>query len=497
MPVSSVSANSQRSKVVQEGPSDKALLDGIAWTGAVKWASQVLSWLSTIVVARLLNPEDYGLVAMAGVFLGFIAMLNEFGLGAAVVALRHLTDEQIAKMHGLACLFGIGGFTLACLASVPAGNVFKSSEVSQIMVGAGIGFVFVGMRSVPTALCERELRFKFLAFLEGGQSILTTIVTILLAVKGFGYWALIMGGVVGSAGATIVLWFVRPLRQAWPTLTALKEAIQLSTHVLVGRISWYVASSSDVFIGGRILGQAIIGAYSFSINIANVPLDKVTALASRVMPAFYSSVQNDPLALRRYLLLVTEGISLITFPIGVGIALVAEDFIPLLLGDKWKGAVAPLQILACWACLRSVVGLVMPILYVTAGSRKAMFNGMLCAATYPIAFLVGSQFGVVGLASAWVLAQPLSWVTPYHHVLNATSLSLWRYLYSLWPAFSAVVFMAACIIAVQQFVPVQGNLSLRFAVEVVGGALAYISAAFIMHRARLFELLQLMKQKTT
>ena len=85
----------------ETGALDRTLVRGLAWTGAVKWLSQILSWLSTIVVARLLTPEDYGIVAMASVFIGLIGLLNEFGLGAAVVALRQLTDEQISSMHSL------------------------------------------------------------------------------------------------------------------------------------------------------------------------------------------------------------------------------------------------------------------------------------------------------------------------------------------------------------------------------------------------------------
>lgn len=472
---------------------DRALVHGIAWTAAVKWCGQLLSWVSTIVVARLLTPEDYGLVAMAGVFLGFIALINEFGLGAAVVALRHLTGEQIEKLHSLAAILGALGFGLACLASVPAGNFFRSSALPPIMVIAGVGFIFVALRSIPSALCEKELRFKFLAFLEGGQSIVTTVATVGLAWKGAGYWALVLGGVIGHVAATVALTVVRPLRYAWPSLRSMKEAVQLGAHVLVGRISWYVASSSDVFIGGRVLGQAIIGTYSFAATIANVPLEKVTALASRVMPAFYSSVQRDPAALRRYLLLLTEGISLITFPAGVGIALVSQDFVSLFLGEKWHGVVAPLQVLACWAALRSVVGLVMPILNATGNSRLGMFNGLFCAITYPFAFWVGSRFGVVGLALAWAAAQPPSWVTPYWRVFQVTRLSPWGYLSALWPALSAVIVMVVCIIGLQHIFPDNWSLLHRFMIEFAVGVVSYGMAVTVLHRERVLSLLKLLR----
>ena len=261
---------------------------GLAWTGAVKWGSQLLSWLSTIVVARLLIPEDYGLVAMAGVLLGAISLFNEFGLGAAVVALRNITDDQISHIHGLANIFGVVGFLVSCLVAIPTAQFFGAPEVARIMMVMGAGLVLVAMRSVPTAVLEKELRFKFLPFLEGGQSIVATLATLGLAWWGAGYWALVGGGLMGSAAATAVLSVYRPLRRAWPTVRALQEVVQFSSHVLVSRVSGYIATSSDLFIAGRMLGEAVVGVKFLATTIAYMPMDKV-ALASRVMPVHLSA----------------------------------------------------------------------------------------------------------------------------------------------------------------------------------------------------------------
>ncbi len=466
-------------------PLDRILVRGLAWTGAVKWLSQIFSWLSTLVVARLLVPEDYGVVAMAAVVLGLITFLNEFGLGAAVVALRHLTKDQIAQIHSLASLFGVGGFLLSCAMAIPTGRFFDAPEVTNIMIAMGVGFIVLSMRSVPNALLEKELRFKFLAFLEGGQSLLATLTTVLLAWSGAGYWALVFGGLVGQVGATSVIWLSHPLRYAWPSWQPLKEAIRFSSHVLISRIAWYVSNNADVFIAGRVLGQAIVGTYSFAGTLANVPQDKVTALLSRVMPAFYSMVQHDAGAMRRYLLILTEGLALITFPLAIGMSLVAQDFVLVVLGTKWKAVVEPLQILACWAALRSVVGLVFPLLYVTGKSKIAMFNSLLCVATYPPAFWIGSYWGAVGLAAAWVFVQPPSWIMPYWHVLRATELSLGRYLLVLWPAVSGVVVMGACVYGLRQVFSDDWHPIVRLLSEISIGAVAYASVTLLFHRQRL------------
>ncbi len=484
-PTVSASTSESSSTTAAASSLDRVLVRGLAWTGAVKWLSQILSWLSTLVVARLLVPEDYGVVAMAAVVLGLITFLNEFGLGAAVVALRNLTKDQIAQIHSLASLFGVSGFLLSCAMAIPTGRFFDAPEVTTIMIAMGAGFIFLSMRSVPSALLEKELRFKFLAFLEGGQSLLATLTTVLLAWSGAGYWALVFGGLVGQIAATSVIWLRHPLPYAWPSWQPLGEAIRFSSHVLISRISWYVSTNADVFIAGRVLGQAIVGTYSFAGTLANVPQDKVTALLSRVMPAFYSAMQHDAGAMRRYLLILTEGLALITFPLAIGMSLVAQDFVLVVLGEKWQAVVQPLQILASWAALRSVVGLVAPVLYVTGRSKVVMLNSLLCVATYPPAFWIGSHWGAVGLAAAWVFVQPPSWIAPYWHVLRITELSLGRYLLVLWPAVSGVVVMGACVYGFRQVFSEDWHPFVRVLGEVSIGAVAYAGVTLLFHRQRL------------
>lgn len=468
---------------------DRVLVRGLAWTGAVKWFSQLLSWVSTIVVARLLNPEDYGIVAMAGVFVGFIGLLNEFGLGAAVVALPHLTEEQIARIHSLASLSGMVGFLLTCLAAIPAGQIYGASDIPFVIMVMGVGFAFLALRSVPSALLEKALRFKVLALLEGGQAILGALVTVGLAWLGAGYWALVVGGVAGHVAITTVILSQYPVRYSWPSFDSLREALRFSSHVLVGRISWYVASNADVFIAGRILGQGIVGAYSFAGTLANLPLDKITALLSRVMPGFYSSVQTDPSALRRYLLLLTEGLALLTFPIGVGMALVAYAFVPFVLGEKWIGVVLPLQVLSCWAVVRSLFSLIPPILFVTGGSRLSMLSGLFCMVMYPLGFWVGSGWGAVGIALAWVAVQPVSWIAPYRHVLVAVQLSFREHLSVLWPATTSTVIMVGAVYLIRQVIPLDGSLLLQLLCEAAAGALVYCAVIVVFHYARLSRLL--------
>src|ERR1700737_3623372 len=130
---------------------DVSLVRGIAWTGAAKWSSQVLAWISTLVVARILTPDDYGLVSMATVYLGVLTLVSEFGLGSAVVTLRDLNEEQIAQLNGLSVCLGLGGFAISRVVAVSLGRFFGSPGLPRVIVVMSMGFIATSFQTIPSS----------------------------------------------------------------------------------------------------------------------------------------------------------------------------------------------------------------------------------------------------------------------------------------------------------------------------------------------------------
>lgn len=485
----------RRLRVEPESPSlDATLVRGIAWTGAVKWGSQILSWASTIVVARLLLPSDYGLVAMATTFLALIALVNEFGIGSTIIALRTLRDEQIAQVNAFAVLMGLAGFCIAGLAAQPLGAFYRSPELPAVVVVLGSGFLIGSFRSVPSALLTRDLKFSTGAILEGGQAILLTSLTMALAWAGFGYWAIILGNVGSSVAATGVVLLRYGHRFAVPDWTAMKEVLSFSSHAMGTRVTWALASSADVFIAGRVFGQAALGAYTFAMTLANIPMEKVTGLVNQVSPAFYSAVQSDYAAIRRYFLRLTEGLALLTFPLAVGLAFVAEEAVPLILGEKWTGAIAPLGILAAYTGFRAISTLLPPILFVTGGVRFGTLNGLWALLLFPCAFYAGSRWGTIGIAACWIVVHPLYMGPIYWRVFRTIQATVAEYIFALRPALTGVCAMAVAVLVLKQTVLPNLSLPVRFAGEVLGGAAAYVLCVLGLHRDRCRKFVDLLKQ---
>lgn len=467
---------------------DRSLLQGIAWTGGVKWIVQALTWASTLVVARLLSPADYGLVGMAALYLGLITMLSEFGLGAAIVALRDLTRSQVEQLNTVAVMFGVASFAASCAAAPLLGRFFDAPRLPMVVVVMSVAFVVTALKVVPQATLQREMRFRSLALVEGAEAGVATLTTLSLAWAGFGYWSLVAGGLAGATTSTLLLIARSAHGFARPDPAALAGAVRFSGHIIVGRLAWFVQSNSDFMIVGRMLGQSALGTYSFGWTLAGLPVEKVTAMLGRVMPALFSSVQSDLAALRRYLLAVTEAISIVTFPTSIGIALTADDFVRLVLGEQWEAAIGPLRVLAFCAALRSIAPLLPQVLNIVGESRFGMRNGVAAAVLFPAGFLIGSRWGPVGIAAAWLVVHPLTFAPVYWRVFTRIEMPLRSYLAVLWPAVSGSLVMAASVLAARSALDPGTPLGLRLGATVTVGALAYSAVLLLLHRPRLLRL---------
>jgi PST family polysaccharide transporter len=471
----------------------KPLIGGIAWTAGAKWATQLLTWAATFVVARLLSPSDYGLVGMATVYLGLIMLLSECGFGAAVVTLRKMTDEQIAQLNSMSLLLGAGAFAVSLAAATPLGWFFKSPQLPAVVLVMSTAFVMTSFKTVPYSLLQRDMRFKRLAIIEACQALAQSFSALTLAWLGLRYWALVVAGLIGTALSVGLLVTSCPHRFARPHLESLRHALGFSRDVVVSRLAWYGYYSTDSIIAGRWLGEAALGAYTLAFTFANLPVERLTDLVTRVTPAVFSSVQEDLDSLRRYFGNLTQGISLVTFPAALGLALVSREFVTLALGKKWESAILPLTFLALFASLRSIMTLPPQVLLVVRESGFVMWCNVVSFVVLTAAFVVGSKWGITGIACAWAVVFPFISIVLSWRTLTKIDMTVREYLERLKPALNGSITMAAAVVAVKWVIPTTRPLYFRFACEVTAGALVYFLTLWMLHRARLRGFLQLIK----
>lgn len=473
---------------------DRSALSGVAWAGAAKWSTQILAWAGTIVVARILAPSDFGLLTMAGVFLSIVLLLSEFGVGTAVITLRELSPDELRQLNAFSLLLGLGGTLLTALMANPLGRFFRAPELPPVLLVVGLTFVISSLQTVPAALLRRELRFRTLATIDVARGLLVPLVTLVGALLGLRYWALALGSVVGAGVTTVLTLYHRRVALARPRLRGLAQALQFSRHILVGRLAYVVYENGDFAVAGRRLGQAAVGDYSLAWTLATSPIEKVTMVLSDVTPSLFSAVQNDRPALRRYFLNLSEILCLATLPASVGLALVSHDLVAVVLGAKWSGAAGPLALLALYAGARSVTSLFGHLFVSARETRFAMWTSLVLAALLLGGFFVGSAWGAVGIAAAWLVVHPLFSVFSFSRVRRVLDLRGRDYLQTLRLGFDGAAVMGATLLGFQRFVASAWSPSVRLVACIALGAATYGLTTWVLHRARLRQIVDWLKR---
>ncbi len=465
---------------------DRSLAHGVTWTGGIKGIALLLSWASTIIVARILNPADYGLVAMATLYLGLTMMVTDFGLGAAMVALRDLSQELAAQLHAVAALVGLGAFVLSCLVAVPLSRFFHAPALAPVVVVLSAALVLDSLRTVPTALLARDLRFKYLALLEGLKVLAAAALTLALAVFGARHWALVLGNVFATLVVTLLVLGRLPQRFARPRFRTLKSTLTFSSHFLMGQLAWYGYSNADFLIAGRVLGRVALGEYSLAWTLTNTPGDKIMSIFGRLMPTMFAAVQRDVEALRRYFFLFTEALAILIVPMSVGLALVARDFVLLVFGVKWSAAIVPLQLLCCYSSIHLLAVPLAPVLQVKGQASFPMRMAFYALAILPPAFYFsGVRWGTVGVAAIWLAVYPLILLPIYARVFSTLEIGLGEYFARLGPTILSAAVMTVVVMSIRMLAPSAWPLAMRFGLQVACGAAAFVASALFIQRRRL------------
>ncbi len=473
---------------------DRSLVRGVAWTGAIKWLTQIVTWMATLAIARLLSPEDFGLVGMAAVYLGLLTMLSEAGLGTTIIAMRDLRGSRLSQMHSLAAIIGVAGFLVSCIIARPLASFFGTPALRAVVIALSANFIIMSLRTVPQAALQRQLRFGRVALIDGANNVVTAATGVALALSGFRYWSLVIGALAGGVVATTIALLSQPIPFRRPVPDELSDALRISRDIIVSSIAWYVFQNADFFVAGKLLGAAALGAYTFAWNLAYSVVEKVTGLLTGVTSSIFSAAKHEPGLLRRYLTHITGALALVLLPATVGLALVAKDLL-VIVGDKWAPAIVPLQLLVLYAGVRSLTPILSQALTITGDTRYTMKRSVVAAIILPIGFAVGARWGINGIAMAWIVCHaPVVLVPLLRRVDTHLGIGPSAYLPMLRPALVSTIVMAVAVAAVAFAIPTTTPRLAALIVKIATGGLAYAGALWFLFRERVLALLRLTTQ---
>lgn len=467
------------------GDGHASLASNLAWRAAANWSSQLVSWAALLIVVRLLSPSDFGLVGMSVSLFWYLKFFGSFGITQTVIRHRELGEEVLAQLNTMGAVFGAGSFLLALLLAWPVAAFFKTPRVVPVAVVTCIALIAVGLRGVPEGILNQKMRLKSLSLFDALRDILSAVVTVALAFLGLGYWALVLGNLVSEIAKSAIVLSVQRQRFAWPHLATVRQPLTFGWHVLLSAFSWSTYTTLDNVTAGRVLGQAALGFYGMAWNLANAPLEKIVTLVTTLIPAYLSKVQTDMAALRNYVRSLTEVIALATFPATVGLALVAQEAVPLVMGAKWRAMIVPLQVLSLYAAFRAIVALFPRVLTSVGQSRFVMRIELVGLVVMPLSFWIGSHWGIKGIAFAWVVAYPIVALPYYRRVLKTIEMGFGDYMGALRPALDASLAMALLVMAFKGLIPSTHSQWVYLMSEIGVGALAYVGTLAKLHGDRL------------
>ena len=457
----------------------------LAWNAAGDWISQLLSWISFVVVMRLLTPADFGITAMAGILMPYLYMMTALGIQRTVVALPELNEAQLAQLNTVNLLFGVGAFTLGLFLAKPIAVFFHTPRLAPVFMTTCLALIPYALHGVPAGVLAKQLRFRLLSLFGMVSAAVSAVATLTMALRGLGYWALVLGNLLGSFVMSASILTARPCRLAWPRMSEIGSVLKFSGRVLVSNAAWNSYQRLDNFTAGKMLGQAALGLYNAAWGLAFVPVEKIATLVLTVIPSYLAVVQKDPASLRRYLRVLSEAVALATFPATVGLALVAPELVPLAFSPKWLGMIAPLEVLCFYAGFRSVVALLSKVLTAVGEVRYVMWNDMAALVILPIAFYLGSYRGVAGIAWGWVIAYPVVAIPLFRKTFRTVDMKVGEYLRALRPALEGTVAMVIAVELVKSGLAPVRSLLERLIVEVFVGAGIYLGVMWLRHRQRL------------
>jgi O-antigen/teichoic acid export membrane protein len=456
----------------------KKTLQGLLYLGMGKGAGKLLSFATTLVLARLLGPQDYGLMAMVMVVVGLLQFFNEIGLGSAIRQRPHVTPEQLDGSFTLSLLISTGLFAGLYAASPWIARYYQHPELMSVLRLVGVSFIIGALATVSDALMARAMKFRPLAAVEFSMIILQSAITLLLASLGYGVWALAWGFIAGQgfkAACTVYLAAWIPSRLG--AIRAASELMRFGLTVTYSRLTWFLYSNAQTLIIGKTLNPQAVGVYSMAESLAALPTGQVTSMVISVASPLFAKLQHDLTRLNNALLRMTTGLALINYPIMIGMACTASELVPVVLGPQWLEAQVPLQVLCILGLLKTIDPLLTQALTSTGQVHITARYTSLCAITIPLSVYAGSLLGgLTGVAIGIAVAYPLSATYLFLSVRRHLQLPLTAYLQAVRLPLEACAWMAAWVLGIAwvlNTVGLIGDDAPLLGIKILTGVLSY------------------------
>ena len=415
-------------------------------------ASFLLRVGSLMVLARLLEPRDFGLLGMVTAFTGILSLFRDFGLSAAAIQRATVTEEQTSTLFWINILVAAILAVIAAVFAPVVSTFYHEPRLFWVTIVVATGFLFNGAGVQHSALLQRQMRFTALAIIDVVALIVSTAVAIGAAKAGYGYWSLVAMTVSLPLTTTAGLWLASAWVPGMPRRgVGIRSMMRFGGTLTLNGLVMYVASNFEKVLLGRFWGAEALGIYGRAYQLIRIPTDNLNSAVGDVAFSALSRIQDDPERLKRYFLKGYSLVLALTLPITIACALFADDVVFVLLGSKWKEAAGIFRLLAptmlIFAIANPLGWLLSSIGLVGRGLKIALVIAPLMIASY----IVGLSYGPRGVAFAYSAVMTL-WIIPViAWCVHGTVISFWDILSVLLRPLASIIPAAGLAFVVSRY----------------------------------------------
>lgn len=381
----------------------KSVRGGMA-TFASQGISMAIQLASTVVLSRLLSPDDYGIIAMVMAVTAFAGLFRDLGLSAAAIQKGNLTHAQMSNLFWLNV--GMGTVLSAALAAASplVAWFYGKPELVPLTLLLSSTFLICSLGTQHSALMVREMRFGRQAVTNIAGALCGLAVSIVLALRGHGYWALAWGNIVGGMITTALLFGLSSFCPGfWAKGAGIRSMIKFGANVTAFDLVNYFQRNLDKLLIGRVWGPLDLGLYTRAYSLLMLPITSIRGPINAVAFPALSKLQNDPEAFRDYYLKTTSLIAMLSMPLAAFLFVASDPIIEVVLGNDWLDASEIFSYLALAAFIQPVSGFAGSLLLSLGQGKRYLQCGLFNAIILSIAFALGLRWGAKGVALAYAI----------------------------------------------------------------------------------------------
>lgn len=454
----------------------------IVWSTAQSWGSQCISLVVFSILARLLNPESFGLIAIAAIFVGFVNLFLDQGFSQAIIQRRELEREHLDTVFWTNVSISVLLTFISIASADLIAKFFTQPDLTSVIRWLSLSFLIGSLNNVQVAILQRNLNFKPLAI----RSLIATlgggVIGVSMALMGFGVWSLVCQQLANGIIQVLVLWTASDWR---PRLSFspkhFRDLFSFGMNVLGINILNFVVTNGDNLLIGYFLGPVPLGYYNLAYRLLTIVAQLFIGVASSTAMPIFSSIQDDLPRLRNVLYEFVELTNTIAFPVFLGISVLAPELVIVIFGEQWKASIPVMQILNIIGILQAGFYYNSPLILAVGKPQLKLWLDVARSIFYFTAFFISVRWGIIAVASSYVISAYIFALITLRVIKQAVGITIKEYLSNYTTPLTASLIMVLLMLAIKNLLIVHTDIPSIgiIIVATISGTLTYLFSIYL------------------